>query len=962
MRADWIDGPDPRTVKEPGQHLELAPAIREDRWTRADDVESRRELRTQGLQLEVRALLEGIHLAAKLRARDAPWRSTTTSATVERGEAGRNGLPRLAGSMSILDLLAAVTARCPAAPAVEDLVQRLSYTELDARSNAVARRLEAKGIGPEHLVGVCTRPSVETIVALVGVLKTGGAFVSLDITYPAMRLASMLADSALRLVLVDAACHNAPVLSGMDQLPIGSGGETGARPPPNIRPANLAYVVFTSGSTGRPKGVAVTHAGLENLVARQIETFQIDASSRVFQFAPLGFDAVISEAFTALGAGATLCLEERGQGHDIGELLARRTISVVTMPPSLLRVLSAQDLPALRTVVSAGEACSSEIVERWAPGRTMINAYGPSECTVCATMKHMAGPHDSPTIGRAMGGVETFVLDDQLSQVAAGGTGELYLGGNALARGYLGLPGLTADRFIPDPFGGDGARLYRTGDLVRLREGGELEYLGRTDDQVKIRGFRVEPREVENALREMRDVDDAVVLARVRPTGEVALVAYVVCRAGTVGEQALREHARGRLPHFLRPAEIVLLTEWPLSPNGKIDRAALAKLRHTQAVAPAPARTATERRLEGIARELLDRSSIDLDGSFFEQGGDSIAAARFMIAIASTFDRRLPMGTLFEYPTLRALAVRVDQAVAAPAEPPARSIVVLRNGNARPSIWLLAPVHGNALCYMRFASLLGGDLRCCGLQTPGVDGESEPIEDFIALAAHQLRTIREHQPRGPYVLVGWSMGGSLAFEMAVQLEQAGEVSHLVLIGSTPPSADHLEVARATMQGYEPWRMAYFYLRSLAFSLGLPLALDMKVFSEQPPARVFEHFVAQVRTLGPLGAAIDDALARRWLGVVRATLYAFHHQVPSGKFHGRALTVDPVSENPLYKDSLVGRRNVPPGNWANHLAGHVDTSGVAGNHYTLMQDPWVEAIASAVDRWLRANAVLASTSS
>lgn len=863
---------------------------------------------------------------------------------------------------SILDILARVTARRAAAPAVEDLARTLSYAELDARAAAIARRLAALGVGPETIVGICTRPSAETVVAMLGVLQAGAAFVMLDIASPARRLASMLADTGLRWVLVDAACEDAPALRGTTQLAIGDDSDgpadsgASARPlPPRILPANLAYVVFTSGSTGRPKGVAVTHAGLVDLVESQIEAFEIDAASRVLQFAPLGFDAVVSEVFTALGAGATLCLEERSPGHDIGEVLGRRRISVVTMPPSLLRILPPHELSGLRTVVSAGEACSAGIVERWAPGRLLVNAYGPSESTVCATLKRMAGPGDTPAIGRAIAGVTTYVLDGELAPVPPGEIGELYVAGAALARGYLAAPGLTAQRFVPDPFatGAGGARMYRTGDLVRRLAGGELEYVGRTDDQVKVRGFRVEPREVEDALRELPEVDDVLVLPRERPTGEVVLVAYVVSRSGGVTEQDLRELARVCLPHFLRPAELVLLTEWPRSPNGKVDRAALEDLRHAQPASTAPARTPTEQAVESIARVLLDRPAVDLDRGFFEQGGDSIAAVRFAITIDAELDRRLPVGVLFECPSLRALAARIDAAAATAEGEPPRPLVVLRAGATRPPLWLPAPVHGNALCYMRLASLLGRDVRCCGLQAPGIDGEAAPLDDFVALAAHHVATIREHQPRGPYVLVGWSMGGSLAFEMAVQLERAGEtVSHLALIGATPPSADHLDAARATMQGYETWRVAYFYLRTLAFSLGLPLALELDELARLPADQVLGRFGSLLRTLGPLGAEIDDALATRWLGVVRANLYGFHHHRPSGRFHGRALVVRPSGANPLAADHLVRGRALPPGRWDDHLAGGVEVRTVAGNHFTLMQEPWVTDVASTVTGWLR----------
>jgi thioesterase domain-containing protein len=322
-----------------------------------------------------------------------------------------------------------------------------------------------------------------------------------------------------------------------------------------------------------------------------------------------------------------------------------------------------------------------------------------------------------------------------------------------------------------------------------------------------------------------------------------------------------------------------------------------------------------------------------------------------VIAIGETFGCKLAIAALFESPSLRALAAHVDEAKAAAGTAPGQRILRLREGERAP-MWMPGPVHGNAVCYMRFARLLRRELPCYGLQTPGLDGERTPIADFNALAAHHVGTIREHQPRGPYMLGGWSMGGSLAFEVAVQLERLGEhVSHLLLIGSTPPSPDHLEHARATMKGYEPWRMAYFYLRSLAFSLGIPIALDFDEYSRLSTDAVVPRFIAQLRTLGPLGGDTTEELALRWLGIVRANLYGFHHHVPSGAFHGRTLLLRTAGENPLLKDSLLRERNVSAGTWDGLLAGIVDTREVAANHYTIMLEPWIDELAAVVNDWV-----------
>jgi amino acid adenylation domain-containing protein len=854
----------------------------------------------------------------------------------------------------VLNLIARVVRHSPEAVALEERSRHLTYAQLDARTNALAHRLRVAGIGAERVVAICTRPSIETVIAMIAVWKAGGAFALVDVTSSMQRAATILADTDTALVLVDAACADLRACAGLAQLRIDADLTDRGMLATQLERDQLAYVVFTSGSTGRPKGVAVTHAGIANLIERQIETFAIDTSGRVLQFASLGFDAVISEVFTALVAGATLCLEDRKPGQEVSELLVRRAITVVTLPPSLLRVVSPADLTSLRTVVSAGEACTVEVVTRWANARRMVNAYGPSECTVCATMKAMAGPSDTPTIGRAMSGIDVYVLDHTLAPVAGdgGSDGEIYLGGASLARGYLGAPALTAERFVPNPFGGRGARMYRTGDRVRVRVDDELDYLGRSDDQVKIRGYRVEPGEVAVTLRELAGVDDALVIPHVRDTGDVTLIAYVVSRGLRTTERELLESVRGRLPAFLCPSEVVVIEAWPRTASGKIDRVALAQTRGAEPALVAPPRTATEERLAELVRSVLDRTSIDLDRSFFEQGGDSIAAVRLVIAIAIAFDIRLAMAALFENATLRELARNVDRLVAAPASTRGVPHTLLRAGDVRRPIWLLAPVHGNALCYLQFAQLLPPGLACYGLQSPGIDGEADPIDDFVALAAHHVRTIREQQPRGPYVLGGWSMGGCLAFEIAVQLRRAGEqVSRLFLLGATPPSQVHIDFARGAMATYEPWRIAYFYLRSLAFSLALAVPLDIRELANLSERDLFERFVAELRMLGPLGASITPELAQRWLGVVRATLYGFHHHEPSGLFDGQTLVVHASGQNPLDHDALVHARPVPQGRWEEHLVGQVESRDVAANHYTLLLDPWVGELASLVGGWL-----------
>jgi amino acid adenylation domain-containing protein/non-ribosomal peptide synthase protein (TIGR01720 family) len=602
-------------------------------------------------------------------------------------------------------LFAAQAARTPDAVALRFEGQSLTYATLEARANQLAHHLRALGVRPDVPVALCVERSLETVVGILGILKSGGAWVPLDASQPVERLTYMLRDSAAPvLVTTEALADELPSGGGQLVLLDADAALIDARPttaPESGAGADsLAYVIYTSGSTGRPKGTLLQHRGLCNTALRAGAAMSLRPGSRVLQFFSIGFDASVWELFGALLCGATLVLAPRERllpGEPLRTLAREESISAVTLTPSVLAQVAPEDFPALETLVSAGEALTSEVVERWGGRVRLLNAYGPTEVTVCASISEPLRPGDPLNIGRPWANLQVYVVDAALHALPVGVPGELCVGGVGLARGYLGQPALTAERFVPDPFSGTpGARLYRTGDRARWRADGTLEYLGRTDLQVKLRGFRIEPGEVESALARLPSVREAVAVVREDVPGDKRLVAYVVAEEGTpVDVASLRQALKERLPEYMVPSAIAVLPALPLTSNGKVDRKALPApegalvVRAREYVAP---RTALEAQLAALWTELLHVERVGVHDDFFELGGHSLLATQVVSRLRSTVGVEVPLRVLFDAPTVEALAVQVEQAtrsVALPALRPAPRGGPLPLSFAQQRLWFL---------------------------------------------------------------------------------------------------------------------------------------------------------------------------------------------------------------------------------------------------------------------------------
>ncbi len=576
------------------------------------------------------------------------------------------------------ELIAAQAAATPDAPAIESAEETLSYREFAGRTNQLARLLLARGIGPEDVVALLLPKSVRNTVAQVAVQAAGAAYLPIDPAHPDQRVNWLLADTAPALVLttgehrdrVDGA--DVFVLDSPEILAALAAESTDALPTVPLHAANTAYLMYTSGSTGTPKGVLVSHAGLVNIFRAGIADYGIRPGDRVMHWAAPTFDPSVQELGMALLSGATLVVPPAGPllGAELLDFLRAQRITYVTVSPVALATLpdpaSIGGLPDLRTVLVGGDVCPADLVDRWAGEHYMINAYGPTEATVAATwsLPLVPGSGTMPPLGTPIDNVALHVLDDLLRPVPIGVRGQLYVSGIGLARGYHNRAGLTADRFLANPFGPPGSRMYATGDLARWRADGQLEFAGRVDQQVKIRGIRIEPGEIEVALRAHEAVADAVVIAHEDPPGVRRLVGYLVPAPGTVAPQAgdLRAFLRTLLPEHLVPAAFVAVAEFPLRSSGKLDRDALPapEFRVTGAEHVAP-RTATETTLATVWAQVLGVERVGVHDNFFELGGDSILSIQ-VVSAARQHGLMLRSKDLFRHQTIAALAEHVTVA------------------------------------------------------------------------------------------------------------------------------------------------------------------------------------------------------------------------------------------------------------------------------------------------------------
>ncbi len=714
-----------------------------------------------------------------------------------------------AGPADLIGRFAAQVRARPGQAAVVGEGQALDYATLDRRSTRLARALMARGAGPGQVVGVHLGRSPDLIVAILGVLKAGAAYLPLDPASPPERLLAMVGDARPALVLSDA-----PSPQGADAASAGwvalaaveAGGAVGAEGKESepggvvVHPDCLAYVIYTSGSTGRPKGVAVAHRSVTNLLDNWLARMGALPGEPAMLWSSIGFDVSIQEIFLPLTSGGILHLvpeEIRADPEALTGWMRAKGIAQAYLPPAFLRWIDEApaerlDGLALRQLLTGVEPLSElslHRAERARPGLRVLNGYGPTEatnyCTCYTGPRPLAGPCP---IGRPIGNTRVYLLDERCEPVPVGVTGEIHVGGAGLARGYLGAPGATAERFVPDP-NARGMRMYRTGDLARYLPDGNIEFLGRRDDQVKLRGFRIEPGEVEAALREQPDVLDAAVLVDRDGAGEPRLVAVVSrgeAEPRLVSEW--REILSPRLPGYMIPALFAQLPSLPRTANGKLDRAALlarARAAERLRVNQASPRDQVELTLYQIWKRLLLHPDVGISDNFFDVGGTSISAIKLAHAIGEEFGQTVPVRDIMLYPTIEALGGLLRHGVGsarASGQPPS-NLIEFRAGAGSGSVICVHPAGGTGFCYLSLAKVLPESYGVYGIQSPGVNPGETFLPTVEAMAGSYLE-LTAHLHDGPLLLTGLSYGGLIAYEMGRRLAQAGHARLSVVLLDT----------------------------------------------------------------------------------------------------------------------------------------------------------------------------------
>jgi amino acid adenylation domain-containing protein len=861
----------------------------------------------------------------------------------------------------IQELFEAQVERTPRAVAVEFEGRQLTYDELNVRANQLARYLRRNGVVPDTRVGVCMERSPELVIALYAVLKAGGAYVPIDPDYPQERVAFMLQDAAVEILLTQSHL--------VTRLPRHAGrficldvdwgqmeGEKGCNPRPQLSPDNLAYVIYTSGSTGKPKGAMNTHRGISNRLLWMQDQYQLTDADTVLQKTPFSFDVSVWEFFWPLLVGARLLLAAPGGHRDAAYLvglIAGHRITIAHFVPSMLRMFlqepGVEECRSLRHVICSGEALPFDLQEQFfarLPAQ-LHNLYGPTEAAVDVT-HWTCQPHDSRRIvpiGRPVANTQVYVLDQYLQPVPRGVVGELYIGGVQVGRGYHNRPKLTEERFVQARLNEHlEPRLYRTGDLCRRLSDGSVEYLGRSDFQFKIRGFRIELGEIEETLREHPLVKTCVVAAQ-EFSGDKRLVAYVVWRPERPpAVEELRKYLGAKLPDYMVPWSFVSLDELPAMPNGKVDRKALpvpsvdGSAERPTLVVP---ETEVEKKLANLWKDVLALDRIGIFDNFFDLGGHSLLAVALASKVERAFGKRLPLASFIQAPTIHQFSELLHPTTQNPSW---SSLVMLNSGSKRP-LFLMHSHGGNVLEYQSLANWLGREQRpVYALQAQGLDGNIPEEQHLEKMVSYYLEEIRSVQPEGPYCLGGYCLGGMLALEAAHQLRSQNEDVDLVVMINT------------TTRHYPIYLYGTTKVRRALDSMALRFALEFDNLSHRPRGTMWRYVLARAKRVKNLYQHRTNLLwdylsaPRRHNAQKRSMIYDLERLAAAIERAGAAYRPKPYDGRIFLlhaKRQPLGILPDPMLGWDGLLTGYVKTQEAPGFRQNMLYEPNVAVLANLI---------------
>ncbi len=843
----------------------------------------------------------------------------------------------------IHQLFEAQVERTPDNVAVVFEQHQLTYRELNDRANQLAHYLRAQGVGKDVLVGLYLERSLAMVVGLWGILKAGGAYVPLDPAYPKDRVAYILADAQAKVLIADPhllaslPAHQAQVVC-LDRNQAEIERQPRSNPITDSDPTDLAYVIYTSGSTGNPKGVEVCHQSQVNLLTYLQHTPGLTSSDILLAVTTICFDTSTADMYLPLLVGAKIVLVSSEVAADGFQLLATLTDSGATFlqaTPVTFRLLLAagwQGSPQLR-VVSTGEALARNLADTLIDKVAQLwDLYGPTETTVWSTGSKINDLRRASNyqgalelIGRPIANTQAYILDRYLQPVPLGIHGELHIGGDCLAKGYLNRPELTAEKFIPNPFSdAPNARLYKTGDLARYLPDANIEYIGRIDNQIKIRGFRIELSEIEGVLAKHPDVKEVATIVREDTPENRRLVAYIVSTTTQIPTvTSVREFLAVKLPSHMIPVAFVFLDVLPLTPNGKVDRRALPMPSYNRQLDNAfvASQDDLELQLTKLWEHALGIEPIGIADNFFDLGGHSLIAVKLLGEISRIWHQKLPLATFIAAPTIQQFAAVLRQERGAAAW---SSLVEIESRGSKTPLFCIHPVGGNVLEYYPLAHQLGLEQPIYGIQSQGLDGIQAPLTQIEAMAASYISDIQTVQSDGPYLLLGYSFGGLIAFEIARQLESRGEtVSLLALLDTESPSLLNVRPSLLPTMG--------IHLQNFR-------QLNVQEKIKYVKDRVIFRLIYQNRANSQKEFMLDHwgvDLPPEYLNVLEANFQSGENYI--GKSYPGKVT--------LFRSSIqpITQALHPDLGWGD-LADVVEVYDVSGHHSNLLKEPYVQALA------------------